>query len=85
MPHDARVTDVCNHGPMIITGALRAIDEGQPTSRIGDLYRCPIHGINPIITGAPHTIVENSRSSRVGDITRCGAVIITGARRCILG
>lgn len=85
MTLDARITDVCSHGPMIVTGSPTMIDENQPTSRIGDLYACPIHGLNPIVTGASKHIVENSPSSRIGDVTACGAVIITGAQRCDVG
>ncbi len=81
---DARITDVCTHGPMIVTGSATCIDEGQPTSRIGDIYDCPEHGPNPIVTGAPRTVVAGSPSARIGDITACGAVIITGAQRCFV-
>ena len=79
MPRDARITDTGSHGGMIVSGAGSVIDENQPTSRIGDMYACPIHGMNPIVSGANHIIVENSPSSRIGDVTACGAVIVSGA------
>jgi len=82
MPRDARITDVCDHGPTIVTGSATVIDEGQPTSRIGDIYDCPVHGPNPIITGSHNTIVDGAKTSKIGDVTECGAVIITGAQKC---
>lgn len=85
MPRDARITDLCTHGPMIITGAAQAIDENQPMSRIGDIYACPVHGPNPIVTGADHMVIEGSPNSRIGDVTACGAVICTGAVLCDIG
>lgn len=81
MPRNARVTDLCDHGPMIVTGAETEIDENQKSSRIGDIYDCPVHGRNPIVTGSPNTYVENSPTSKIGDLTACGAVIITGAAK----
>lgn len=81
---DARITDTGSHGGMIVTGAASCIDESQPTSRIGDIYLCPIHGPNPIVTGSPKEIVENSPTARIGDVTACGAVIVSGAAKKIL-
>lgn len=81
---DARIGDTGSHGGAIVTGARSVICENQPTSRIGDIYLCPIHGPNPIVTGSPKEIVENSPTARIGDITACGAVIVSGAARKIL-
>ena len=85
MPRDARVTDICNHGPMIVTGAAKMVDENQNVSRVGDIYNCPIHGPNPIVSGADHYVVEHALNSRIGDVTLCGAVIVTGAARHDIG
>lgn len=83
MPNDSRITDLGDHGPMLITGSHNFIDENKPSSRIGDIYDCPIHGPNLVITGSPKTIVNNRRNCRITSITECGAVIITGAAKCI--
>ena len=85
MPKDARITDSCTHGPMIITGAKKTIVENRRSSRITDIYACPRHGPNPIVTGTPSYINENQQSSKIGDVTACGAVIITGAAKHIHG
>lgn len=79
MPRDARITDLGSHGPMIITGAKKTIVENQHSSRIGDIYACPLHGPNPIVTGSADYVNENARSAKIGDLTACGAVIVTGA------
>ena len=79
MPRDARITDVCDHGPQIVTGAETCISENQKSSRIGDIYDCPLHDPNPIVTGSHNSLVENSPTSKIGDVTACGAVIVTGA------
>ena len=84
MPKNARVTDICDHGPQIITGAEKEICENQRSSRIGDIYNCPEHGPNPIVSGSPNVYVQGARTARIGDVTACGAVIITGAQRHIV-
>ncbi len=84
MRRDCRITDVTDHGGVIITGAAKMIVEGQRTSRIGDIHLCPAHGPNPIVTGASKAQVENRPTSRIGDVTQCGAVIISGARLLVI-
>ena len=83
MPRDSRIGDRSSHGGVIITGSPNVIDEGQRSARIGDLHVCPIHGITPIITGSPKTVVNNRKNARVTSVCACGAVIITGANKCI--
>lgn len=79
---DARITDICSHDNIIVTGSPNVIDERQNSSRIGDIYDCPVHGPNPIVTGSPNTIWNGRRVARITDITACRAVIVTGARKC---
>lgn len=79
MARNVRITDLGDHGPMVITGAETEISENQKSSRIGDIYDCPVHGRNPIVTGSPDSLVENSPTARIGDVTACLAVLITGA------
>lgn len=83
MPRDSRVTDVGDHGPMLVTGSRDVIDENKPTSRVGDIYLCPIHGPRMVVTGSPRTIINNRRNCRITSLTDCGAVIISGAAKCI--
>lgn len=83
MPPDSRIGDTGSHGGAIITGSHNTIDENSPTARIGDIYACPVHGPNPIVTGSPQTIVNNRRNCRITSVTACGAVIVSGAAKCI--
>lgn len=83
MPRDSRITDIGSHGPMLITGSHNVTDEGKPTSRVGDIYRCPLHGPQVVVSGSPKTIVNGRRNCRITSVTSCGAIIITGAAKCI--
>lgn len=85
MPRDCRIGDITDHGGVIVTGAAKMVVEGVPSSRIGDIHMCPLHGPNPIVTGASKTVVEGARTARIGDLTACGAVIISGASKLIIG
>lgn len=83
MPRDSRITDIGSHGPMLITGSSNVKDEGKPTSRVGDIYLCPIHKVQVVVSGSPKTAVNGRRNCRVSSVTSCGAVIVTGAGKCI--
>lgn len=84
MRRDCRITDITDHGGVIVTGASKMIVEGQPTSRIGDVHMCPLHGQNIIVTGASKMMVEGQPTSRIGDLCACGAVIISGAQKLVI-
>ncbi|MBC6714791.1 PAAR domain-containing protein [Aurantimonas sp. DM33-3] len=79
MPRVARKTDSGSHGGAIITGAAAGTCNGLPIARVGDLYDCPVHGVNPIIAGSGGYSVEGARVARIGDPTECGAFITTGS------
>lgn len=83
MPRDARITDLGSHGGRIITGSPNVVDENQCSARVGDIYLCAVHGPVPIITGAPRTIINNRASARISSLCACGAVIVSGAAKCI--
>lgn len=83
MPNDSRIGDTGTHGGRIITGSHNVIDENSPSARVGDIYACPIHGPNAIVTGSPKTIVNNRRNVRITSMTACGAMINSGAAKCI--
>ncbi len=83
MPKDSRISDRGTHGGVIVTGSPNTIDENKPSARIGDVYICPIHGLQVIVTGSPKTIVNNRRNARISSVTSCGSVICTGAAKCI--
>lgn len=73
----ARLTDVTNHGAIIISASHNTFTSTLPNARISDLVACPIpgHGINPIVTGAPYVFTNNLMQSRIGDFTACGGMI----------
>lgn len=77
----ARVSDVCDHGAVIITGASTIMVNGLPVARVGDLVSCPLdgHGINPIIAVEPFHTTEGKDTAHISARTACGAVIITAS------
>ena len=81
----ARLGDSSSHGGMIITSAVRAMVNGIPVARMGDLHVCPIpgHGVTPIVTGSATTLTEGSPNARLGDLCGCGAVIVAGSPNTI--
>lgn len=83
MPNDSRIGDAGSHGGVLVTGSSSVIDENSPSSRVGDIYACPIHGPNPVVTGSPKTVNTGTPNCRVTSLTACGAVIVTGASKCI--
>jgi uncharacterized Zn-binding protein involved in type VI secretion len=74
-----RVGDPGSHGGMVITGSPDVFANSKPVARLGDLYACPIHGINPIVTASPNTTANSKGVVRVGDLTLCGATLIEGS------
>lgn len=79
MPLIVRLGDTGTHGGAVITSAAKWKAEGALIARVGDLYDCPIHGINPIAEGSPRWRCENADIARDGDRTSCGAFLISGA------
>jgi len=78
MASDARIGDVISHPGVIVTGCGSVIVCGSPTSRIGDVAICAIHGPVVIVTGCGSVITCGSPRSRIGDVCSCGAVIVSG-------
>lgn len=81
MPLIARLGDTGTHGGQIITSASKWRCEGAFIARKGDLYDCPLHGINPIVSGSSKWKCEDADIARHGDQTQCGATIISGASK----
>lgn len=55
-PRVIRLGDTADHGGVVITASETTFyAEGPPVARIGDLFNCAIHGINPIVEGSPDT------------------------------
>lgn len=83
MPAIVRIGDQVTHNHVqfgaILTGAARTLVAGQPAARVGDLARCPTHGIQPIASGSATVRVEGLPVARVGDTLACGAVIVRGS------
>ena len=74
-----RVEDPGSHGGAVITGSPDVFANSKPVARLGDLYDCPIHGINPIVTASTDTFVNSRGVVRVGDLTMCGATLAEGS------
>lgn len=79
MPGVARKGDSGSHGGSIITGSPTGKADGKEIVRVGDLYACPIHGINPIASGSGSYTLDGRKVARLGDRTQCGAVITSGS------
>lgn len=76
----ARVGDIGTHGAKIITGDEHHWLNDRKIARVGDLVKCPIHGINKIIAqSALINTNEDRKTSHLASITKCGAKIITGS------
>lgn len=76
----ARLGDAGSHGGTIITASPDVFVNDKPVARVGDLYACPDHGVNPIVTGSPD-IAVNDKAAAVVNIskTACGATITEGS------
>ena len=74
-----RISDPGSHGGMVITGSTDTFANSKGIARHGDLYDCPIHGVNPIVTASTDTFVNSRGVVRVGDLTLCGATLIEGS------
>lgn len=81
MPLVVRLGDAGSHGGKVITACGKWLAEGALIARKGDLYECPIHGINPIIQGSSRYTCEEQPIARHGDLTACGATLISGASK----
>jgi len=83
MPRDARIGDKGSHGGVLVTGSPDTIDENRRSSRVMDIYLCAIHGPQVVVSGSPKTIVNNRRNCRITSVCSCGAIIVSGAAKCI--
>ncbi|MBN9056780.1 MAG: PAAR domain-containing protein [Rhizobiales bacterium] len=81
MPRIVRLGDAGSHGGSVITSASKWKCEGKLIARKGDLYACPIHGVNAITEGSGRWKCEGADIARHGDSTACGASLISGALR----
>lgn len=83
----ARLTDITNHGAVIISASHNTFTNSLPIARITDLVACPLpgHGINPIVTSAPALFTNNLGQARVTDCHACGGIIVTGSPNRLIG
>ncbi|MDV2966423.1 PAAR domain-containing protein [Nitratireductor aquimarinus] len=81
MPKIVRLGDVGSHGGQVVSSASGWWCEGKLIARRGDLYACPIHGVNPIVDGSSRWLCEGREIARHGDRTACGASLISGAQK----
>ncbi|WP_026379357.1 PAAR domain-containing protein [Afifella pfennigii] len=81
MPLIVRLGDSSTHGGRVVTSAARWSAEGKKIARKGDMFDCPIHGLNPIVEGSSKWLCEGAEIAREGDHTACGAALISGAER----
>jgi uncharacterized Zn-binding protein involved in type VI secretion len=75
----ARVTDMCTHGAVVITGSPDKYNDNLSVARLHDIVACPRHGPNPIISITTTQQTDNLLTAHVIAIAACGAVIITGS------
>lgn len=75
----ARLTDLGDHGGMIISASPDVTANSLGVARIGDTFDCAIHGPNPLVTGAAGTTANSSPVVRLGDFASCGAAIVTAS------
>lgn len=78
MPWACRLGDTATHPGAIATSASRTRIVGALAARMGDMYDCIEHGMNPIIGGSASVWIEGARAARTGDPTECGALLISG-------
>lgn len=76
-----RLGDTSDHGGEVITSAAKWRCKGPLIARKGDLFDCPLHGVNPIVEGSAKWKCEGKEIARHGDKTECGASLISGAER----
>jgi uncharacterized Zn-binding protein involved in type VI secretion len=81
MPLIVRLGDAGSHGGAVASAASKWRCEGALIARKGDIYACPIHGLNPIIGGSGKWKCEGAPIARHGDTTACGASLISGASK----
>jgi len=81
MPLIVRLGDSGSHGGQVVTSASKWKCEGALIARAGDMYACPIHGLNPIAQGSAKWQCEGAPIARHGDLTQCGASLTSGATR----
>lgn len=81
----ARLSDLSDHGGIIITAASHTQVEGSMVARVGDLHSCPIptHGVTPIVSGSAQFSAEGANVARTGSLAGCGAMIIGGATKTV--
>jgi uncharacterized Zn-binding protein involved in type VI secretion len=81
----ARLGDACTHGAQIITGSGSRSIDGRPAATLGDLIRCPQHGVNPLIAVQTQVITGNRPTAHTGAVAQCGAVVIGGSADTLTG
>jgi len=79
MPKVARLGDTSTHGGSVVSSAAKYHFEGILAARKGDLFACPIHGLQSIAAGSPKYNCEGQPIARHGDPITCGASLIASA------
>jgi uncharacterized Zn-binding protein involved in type VI secretion len=81
MPLIVRLGDTSTHQGAVVTSASKWRCEGPLIARQGDLFDCPIHGLQPIVGGSSLWRCEGAPIARHGDLVACGATLISGASK----
>lgn len=76
MPKVVCLGDTSDHGGTVMTSCQKHSFGGRLAARRGDLFNCPLHGVNPIATGSAKYTIEGQPVARDGDVTQCGAKLI---------
>lgn len=90
MPAAARVTDVSNHGGLVLgPGVPTVLIGGRPAAVAGDLHACPIvpphPPVGPFPAGSAKVLIGGRPALRVTDACACGAMAAVGAPTVQIG
>lgn len=92
MPAAARVTDLTNHGGVIVgPGEPTVLIGGMPAAVLGDNHVCaippPAHAptVSPFPAGSATVLIGGKPAVRVGDTCICGASAAVGEPTVSIG
>jgi len=92
MPSAARVTDISNHGGMVVgPGVPTVLIGGMPAAVLGDIHVCVIPPpghvptVSPFVSGSATVRVGGKPALRVTDVCGCGAMAASGAPTVQIG
>jgi len=92
MPNSVRVTDISNHGGIIIgPGIPTVLIGGLPAAVVGDLHICVLPPtshqptVSPFPAGSATVLIGGRPALRTTDACICGAMAAMGAPTVLIG